>query len=194
MNATYTRGTKIRRVTTKALRPGDVVLTNDCPANPQFAALATTKTGTTLRTVAGSEYVQPRRGYGERNVRIVVQFTDGTVSPSQGGATTWMVADLVAEAPASREEAEVVAEAAAVKEAPVEVAPAKPAGRCACCGEAKTGKGSYLPGHDAKHASRLVLAVAAGRLTIETALAEIPAKQEKLIAKVAARINALPQP
>lgn len=85
--STYIRGTKTHKVTSSSLREGAVLLTThpDARGNVQVAQ---TKTGAILRTVERIQRSMP--GQYERTVRILVHFTDGTVSDRCAPSQTWM--------------------------------------------------------------------------------------------------------
>jgi hypothetical protein len=97
MNATYTRGTATTKITTNRLRGGEVLLTAET-GHSDLIAVAASKTGATLRTVATTERVAP--GPFERNTRVVVQFTDGTRSMRLSASQTWMTVVAPAAEPA----------------------------------------------------------------------------------------------
>lgn len=159
------------KTTTARIVADMVLMTADRPDG--LVQPAARKTDAVTRTVASTERRHP--GQYERRIRTVVHFTDGTRSVSCSASQTWTLAPAVEEAPVE-EPAPAPAPAAA-----------KPAGTCACCGGTTKG-GHYLPGHDARHASRLVKEILEGR-DVQDALAEIPAKHQPLVAKVTVRLG-----
>jgi hypothetical protein len=92
--ATYVRGTATHRGTTASLRAGDRVLV---ACHTDRFEVAHTKTGSSVRTVAGLEAFETAGGFHRRSRRYNVRFTDGTVVENLAPVQSWHVVTVEVE-------------------------------------------------------------------------------------------------